>query len=347
MILHKPHLLQQLAESLQLEQDWNQLSMQEMYQASIASITTNQGTLHTIAPVEKHPYIQPILSNPEINAVMVGTFPPISYLCDTIALPCLMPPAQDAITPPAIPFFHGNLGSLWQYALPNYSSIMAMARGTAAAAIQQELTARKCVYTDIIQYCQRDISTTDGKIKYTASDDALCNIEPNSQLLSFLATDNQVSRIYFTNSCFFTQTPILTGKSLINIKKRDAFALFVKAALDAHYQIELHVPGSHNWYSLHEGGRSANEIRAINSALSAKVHLQLRLTANGMQKQFDVVSAISPAAVDRGRAWHNPVIVRLAAAQHISLGEAARMLLKQVLSNFFANNIPAITAFNA
>jgi hypothetical protein len=133
-----------------------------IHQVSIGKIQTGNGELTQIPPFEKHPYLENIDCT-KTTGLMIGTFPPISYLCDQLNLQNLSFNEKN-IKPPIIPYFHGNRASLWSYCPINYEEeIRNYDRACQPQRIKNVLLERKIAYTDIILFCQRKLKLNKKK----------------------------------------------------------------------------------------------------------------------------------------------------------------------------------------
>jgi hypothetical protein len=320
----------------------------ELSNNSIVPIQLNDGTLPNIPPFEKHPYLTQLQPNPNITGLMIGTFPPISYLCDTLALEYLEF-GEQTFTRPDIPYFHGNRGSLWNYSPLNYTDIIAQPRNLIPSLVDAALSNSGVVYTDIIRFCQRELSDEDGNWKYTSNDTCLNNIVINESVFHYLFQNNSINRIYFTNSSFFsTSEKLFDRHGNYLLTKRDAFQLFLKGAHDYGITIDFGLPDNHNgWININEAYRLPILRRSINNTLLKKVYIKLRLQKNGVVKIFDAVSCISPAAVNRGMSRRNACVQNYSALNNAPIETSPELLLKCVLENFFENSLHQIIQYNS
>jgi len=319
----------------------NSIHCSSLHTNSVLPIGAIGGILPAIPPFEKHPYLTHLLPNPAISGIMVGTFPPISYLCDMFALPFLAF-GQQIIHPPKFSYYHGNVASFWNACPIGFNIINLQPRHMRPMLIEQALSLHGLIYTDIIKYCQRK-----SDIKYSYEDKDLNNIVIHTDIYDYLFNSESVNRIYFANSSFFNSSgTLLKINGNYSLSKRDAFQLFLKGAQDTGHTIDFCLPlAGAPWININEGLRLAVIRRSINNTLKTKVHIRLRLKKNNIEKVFDVVSCLSPAA--HGQVQHNACVQNFAAINHPLIGHnPAISLLRDVLLNFFANNLPLITQYN-
>lgn len=310
---------------------------------SINSIANNGGVLPAIPPFETHPYTVQLECSPEITGLMIGTFPPISYLCDSLGISALNYLNQ-AITAPDFSYFHGNYSSLWKHAPDNlgFGFIAGQPRNNQPQLLQANLNACGIVYTDIIKYCQRKLDNN----RYTASDSKLNNIVINNDVYNYLFNCKCINRLYFTNSNFYNQsTKIFKANGSFNLTSRDSFTLFLKGAQDLGCTIEINIPNFQNWVNINEGQNKVNVI-LINHLLTNKVLINLRLTKNQITKTFQVCSTVSPAALNRGMARVNSCVKNYVLLNGIQIKDGPKELLKKVLLEFFNDNLITLAPIN-
>lgn len=170
-------------------------------QQSIQEIANNNGVLTTVPPLEKHPYLEDI-NCVNTTGLMIGTFPPISYLCDQLNFPNLT--FNGNISPPDLPYFHGNYSSLWKYCPINFDNILFhYDRDEQPLQIKNALQENSIAYTDIIAFCQRELREENGIASYAAEDKLLNNIVLNNSVFQFIFNCANINRLYFTNASFF------------------------------------------------------------------------------------------------------------------------------------------------
>lgn len=316
---------------------WDQL-----HHLSIQSILNNDGALPVIPPFEKHPYLEPLDVNSTETGLMIGTFPPITYLCSQYNLANLTYNNQ-AFTAPDLDYFHGNYSSLWKYAPIGFDQIQLANRDLQPQLIIDALSAAGLLYTDIITYTQRELNDN----KYDAGDKNLNSIIPNTQVFQFLK-ESAVDRLYFTNASFFhTNNKLFDRQGLLRLQENDAFGLFVKTAIDLNIKVEYSLWGQENWIELSEQPKPLNIRNAVHNDLKTKVVLRLRLSFEEDRKEYSICSAVSPAAVNRGRVRQNPCVQSLRNNLNIPIVDAPATLLTTTLTHFFNNNLNVLAQYNA
>src|SRR6267142_6712433 len=75
------------------------------YQAWV--IANGNGLPPVVAPIELHPDLAANPINLNSTKLIIGTFPPISYMCDQLGILAVGNPNGNAIARPKISFFHG------------------------------------------------------------------------------------------------------------------------------------------------------------------------------------------------------------------------------------------------
>ena len=180
---------------------------EQLHQLSIQSIVNNGGALPAIPPFEKHPYLEPLDVNTTATGLMIGTFPPITYLCDLVNKDKLTFNGKSSrgLKQPPINYFHGNRGTFWDHVPFNFDMIITnQNRNERKQLLIAALEESRILYTDIIHYCQRELGQTEkGKTKYTANDTDLYCLIFNQNLIDFIFTNETINRLYFTNSYMF------------------------------------------------------------------------------------------------------------------------------------------------
>ncbi len=317
-------------------------------QQSIEVIANNNGALTTVPPFEKHPYLEDI-DCANTTGLMIGTFPPISYLCDLLGFPNLT--FNGNISPPDIPYFHGNYSSLWKYCPINFNNILNYARNEQPLLIKNALQEYSISYTDIVAFCQRDLKEESGITSYTAEDKLLNNIVINNSVYPFIFNCAKIDRLYFTNASFFgsnnRNNHLFDRNGNYILDDRDAFRLFLKGANDSGYIIEIaRNEEPETWFTINEGNRTNIERRSLNKLLTTKITLRMRLTLGGVLKIFQLYSAVSPAAVNRGMVRRNRCVIKFSEVLNIGVADAPSALLEKVLLSFFENTTHEIVAYN-
>lgn len=325
-------------------------NLELIHKKSIELIQKQKGELTKIPPFEKHPYIENIDCE-KITGLMIGTFPPISYLCDKLNYRHLTFNQQNRINRPDLAYFHGNYSSLWKYCPIDFDKIKELDRIEQPHQIKNTLLKQGIAYTDIISFCQRDLrEDKNGRLKYTAEDRLLNNIVLNMDLFPFIFNCPNINRLYFTNASFFGSNS--RNNHLFNkngdyiLKNRDAFRLFLKGANDSGYKIEMTTnENPESWFNINEGISENNLRKSLNELFTSKTILKLRLSKNSQSKIFQLYSAVSPAAVDRGSVRKNQCVINFLNENTIQEEDAPKELLKKVLLSFFQNSIDGLIKY--
>lgn len=321
---------------------------------SIAEIASNKGKLSNLPPMEKHPYLRQFDESADIYGLMIGTFPPITYLVDTLSLAKLEFGRQRGLKKPEIPFFHGNKNSFWKFSPFDFDRIIKhQDRAEKSSMIIDSLANKNILYTDIIRYCQRSFALDKKETvdKYSAKDVCLNNIYFNTEVYDFLFSNHKVDRLYFTNSYAFGKGEhFFTATGAYYLKNRDAFQLFLKGANDAGLKIEISLPENNlNWININEGERGKVEREKLNSILRTKVHLKLKLHRNGIIRFFDVVSSVSPSAIggNRNKSEFNFCVINYSKINKVDIKMSCEGLIRESLRAFFNDDVKSLTKYNA
>lgn len=318
---------------------WDQL-----HQLSVQDIVNNGGKLPLIPPFEKHPYLEPLDINIKATGLMIGTFPPITYLCSQYNLVNLTYNNQ-VFTAPDLDYFHGNYSSLWKYAPIDFDHIQTRSRAQQPQLIANALNEAGILYADMVKYTQRSLNDNN---KYDAGDKNLNSIILNEQLIQFLLNANGINRLYFTNASFFhSNNALFNPLGELRINDNDAFGLFLKTALDLNVKVAYSLFGKEFWVEINELPKTLNIRNTINDHLKTKVTLQLKLTFEGVEKIFNICSAVSPAAVNRGMVRRNPCVQLCCKNLNIPIADSAARLLSETLACFFNNQLHELAQYNA
>jgi hypothetical protein len=345
MILKSP-ILEVLLDQFKL-QDFDEndnLHLNALNKLSIQLIVAGNGALTATAPLEKHPYLVPLVASDNIKGLMIGTFPPISYMCDSYNLPNLHFGKQK-ITAPDYPFFHGNVGALWTYTPVNNGYGSSISREDSPREIKIALRNYYIEYTDIISYCQRSLQ---DDVKYSSLDSLINNISINNEIYPFIMDSVHLNRLYFTNASFFSSHNKLFNKiGCYSLSQRDAFGLFLKGAHDLGYILEISMPANPlEWININEETRPSYLIKEINTLLLKKVVVFLKLSKSNITKVFTIYSALSPAAVNRGKVRVNKCVINYSNLYKESIEESPKLLLELVIKDFFAGDIHNLSKLN-
>lgn len=274
----------------------------------------NHSNLPLNPPVEFHPYLQhfPLML---FDKYIIGTFPPISYVCDLVNLNFMNhPDGRFYFNRPRVPFFLGNLASMWQFLLDTeqigeLNEILTQPENARVAARQyliQFLLNCQINYSDIIKRCQRLLKNG----HYQAEDTSLTNICINHDLVSHIMHNNKIKMILFNTGSPFRrewmrvyQNNVLDGlPGQINIGQVQAFDIFVRACQELGMFVEFRLRNVLPWTVL-----SLNNFRKLTQTFRTKIIFEIKLTHDNIEKAFTVITPPSPAA--HGNVNENPVVV--------------------------------------
>lgn len=223
--------------------------------------------------------------------------PPMTYMCDQLGLEVILNPAGNNLTSPNFSFFHGNMLSLWKFAsnemLGNAIDQFDQDENKVAllGQVQVFLQENSVSITDIIISTQRQ--------QINANDNGLFNIDLNIELVKDLCSkDHQINTLIFSNSVTngangvgIYQNGI--GNGQINISKRDAFSLFLRACQIVGIQVEIQLFDQINWTIANLANLPWLLLNTTN-----KLIFHIRLTCNNSShdgsREFVVITPPSP-----------------------------------------------------
>lgn len=313
---------------------------------------------------EKHPY-KGILENIDASKYIIGTFPPISYLIDTlqtngypIANLAQPTPPHQVITKPQIPFFHGNVSALWSVLLSptdlaELNVFLPLDRNGAKQYLVRKLNAMGIFYDDIISFTQRKHGrlTPNNNLGYTFDDINLKNICPDTNLIKNVLLNHKLEVVCFTNGATFRSGQNgglqlyqqVNHLGLVRTGNADALSLFLRTCQELGIQIEMRCMPHFDWTAL-------QELTVIQKR--TKLIFELRLTKTAMcqlpslqtfsQKEFTAITPYSPAA--HGNIETHPIVQAL--RQVYGLNQTAAQLLPNIYTHFRNNNYQELFQFN-
>lgn len=270
-------------------------------------ILDNGGQLPAIPPVEIHPYSY-TEHNLGYDKMIIGTFPPISYILDNELLNGINLNHQ-RIYRPIIPFYHGNKGGMWKILLGNhdYEAIIALRdRNQRRQEIIEELIFRFIRYDDIIYSTKRRI-TNNG---YNAEDKNLFNIIPKISLIEDVLKKKELIAILFNTSTTFSDKIKINRDNKINIESDTnikSFDLFIRTTQELGFSVDFKLDDINgnvvfDWIELNYQNR-----QLIKNNFSYKMIFKMRVRKqNSILKEIIVITPFSPSA--RGRVDLNPIV---------------------------------------
>lgn len=297
----------------------------------IEELIEANGRLPLHPPVELHPY-KPLLKLQSFEKYIIGTFPPISYILDEPEITganvqLLSQPGGikgGKIVAPWLPFYHGNLGSMWEYLLKKeerrqLSEVISEREGRekGRAYIIKKLSELTINYADIVDSTQRK---KDCKGKFTANDALLYNICINKDLIFHVLANPNAKYLLFNTASIFTNGGLkLTADGTISLTPSTtrSFDLFIRALQDEGLEISIQIrqgnPATHFNQTLiaqlllaQKGRKVALELtikNPLNNTREVSKHLE-----QGAEKTLAVITPFSPAAVNRGKLLKNAVV---------------------------------------
>ena len=327
------------------------------------NVIGNNAQLPMIPGFEIHPY-KGLLTVTNQEKVIIGTFPPVSYLIDTgnsynpaLGLSSLSQPTppHQIITKPAIPFFHGNVSALWSVLLSAnelitlYDFLPANREGAKNFLITL-LNQIGIYYDDIIHSTQRELGKVDqnvGNLGYTYKDSHLKNISIDNELIIKLLNSIANKYICFTNGSTFGVNGLKlytqrTRLGKVNVKLNDALSLFLRGCQELGLKIEFQCLPFYEWTPI---------AALIQPQLSTKLIFEIRITKtvncikpelqNFNQKEFTVITPFSPAA--HGKIENHPIIINY---REIHGAAPISTILKHIYDNFRNNQYALLYPFN-
>jgi hypothetical protein len=314
---------------------------------------------------ENHPY-KGILENIDASKYIIGTFPPISYLIDTLQVnghnivKFLQPthPFQ-TIPKPQIPFFHGNVSALWSVLLTSFElnelkSFLPLKRNEAKQYLIQKLISLDIYYDDIIFRTQRTLGKLGEPHKnlgYTYEDVNLKNICPDINLIQKVLDNQKLQVVCFTNGATFRSGENggiqlysqVNRQGLIKTGNSDALSIFLRTCQDLGLHIEMRCMPHFDWTALHllqEQQKRTKLIFELRVTKTKKVTLPALQAFQ--QKKFTVITPYSPAA--HGNIEVHPIVQSL--RRVYGLNQTAAQLLPNIYTHFRNNNYQELFQFN-
>lgn len=323
----------------------------------IGAIANNSSVLPINPGFELHPY-KGVLQNIEAVKYIIGTFPPLSYLIDSIRernlnITTLKQPTHphQKIDEPQIPFFHGNVSGLWsvlftEAELSELKRIGSLNRYEAKEFLINWLNENGIYYDDIILYTQRKL----GKLKpsnnlgYTYEDVNLLHICPDVNLIIRVLTNQELRVICFTNGMTFrTNGLIISDSGLIEAKNSDALSLFLRACQNIGLKIEMQCMPHFDWTVLGNLTEIQKRTKLIFALRFTKTNqCNNPLFVNFEQKIITVLTPFSPAA--HGKIESHPIVISM--KQHYGVNFSAPKLLPRIYEKFRNNTYQDLYQYN-
>lgn len=296
-------------------------------QAFITHLVQNQnGNTSTFAlkcPVEIHPYIRETkLQN--FEKYIIGTFPPISYVLDNenirdAGIDCVYTPNNSRESRPAVDYFHGNKGSMWDLLvgdnLFDFNANNDILRFEKKEAILAYLKDKRINYSDIIYSLKRK--------GYNAEDTSLKNIIIYDRLIEHISDNPHLNRILFNTSPTFSTEGFKTHannvgggvQGRINVNSKcSSFALFFRRCQDLGIRVEFKVETHNEALNLEWTEVNLANTAILNKWLKTKILFKAKISVppgilnNEVEiiKEFFVITPFSPAA--RSKVEQNPIV---------------------------------------
>jgi hypothetical protein len=337
-------------------EETNMNHWEQLHQLSIQAIVNANGALPVVPPFEKHPYLETLDPQSTATGLMIGTFPPITYLCNLLNIDELNfnGISSRGLKRPILNYFHGNIGTFWDLSPFDFNAILTNnTEEESIRLLKLELSNRNVIYSDIIKYCQRTLGNTKkGKLKYTANDTDLQSLFLNESIVDFLFTSRNINRLYFTNSYLFGQGGNFFNKhGHYSLSKNDAFQLFLKAMQINNIKIEIFIPNSElDWFQINEDeSMSKNNRIFLNQILKNKTFVKIRLTKGDSFRCFEVASSVSPVATGKNytTSQYNQCVINYSTINNCPLEDSPKYLLMASLNSFFNNQLNSLAQYNA
>jgi hypothetical protein len=258
------------------------------------------GIMTNSPPFESHPYSNefPLRG---YEKYIIGTFPPSSYLCDRTGLNALFhPDGSYYCSSPEIPFYHGNMGAMWNYLLTpgELIALINTPRNQKVDYLVNLLNALQINYGDIISTTQRQIANG----KYKADDECLVNIICNEGLIYHMIFNTSAKYLLFNTGSPFRKEGLKIHTNAndngepgnVMIANCGAFELLVRTLQILNYSVAIRMnlgPTPHfDWTIINEVNRIF-----IQNQLHNKVIFELKIIADAHSKELTVVTGPSPS----------------------------------------------------
>ncbi|MGG7036299.1 MAG: hypothetical protein ACI7YS_14040 [Flavobacterium sp.] len=252
-------------------------------------VLNNNGQLPLVPPIEIHPYLNDFPLN-NCEKYIIGTFPPISYIYDH---PLLVGNNIGQNNIPNIPFYHGNLASMWKYLLDeneydevNHILNNANGREDAKQFLIEFLENNNINYSDIYYSTVRN--------NYNANDNGLKNIKPNYSLIYHILNNDNAKYLNFNSSTIFNTEEL--GFYLNNIQgnlpgeikeKSNSFSVFLKTLQKLGFGLSLSYQND-EWIPLQFGN-----IEQINYHFRFKVVFKLRISGKNIKINDEILENLN------------------------------------------------------
>ena len=349
MILKKNHLVQNEAEYLTNINAANNLFRNDL--------ELNDYNLPNAKPIEIHPYLDnyPLRST---TKYIIGTFPPISYLRDSLNIPN----AVGGINPrPKIPFFHGQTCHQWNFflneaELANIGAFNANnhidTRQGQSEHINRILEESDINYSDIIYSTNRNA--------YNANDESLENIVPNLTLIHHILTNNKTKYLNFNTSSLFNNGNGLrfyhnNGNNNIvgDLRyKVQSYELFLVTLKTLGFKLELKLNPNDDWVALH-----INNSAYLSNNYKYKTLTKLRVTTKhsivikneqfvNFSKEYTVITGPSPSGNASRGLGRNQIYINWLANQNQGINVPFTHIFRKEFYNLFRNNPDELSNWN-
>lgn len=252
---------------------------------------------------ETHPYLE---NNPlNINNskyVIIGTFPPVSYIADKLTLQNgLKQNDNKDVKKPCISFFHGNKNTLWK--LLNLKSVqnnLKLNRDEIKNSLIEELKQNQIYYSDILSKIYRK--------EWTSDDAKLCPLELNHELVDLVFNiENEVSLQFNTSNVFNSKGLDLFYKNKVSkgclqfdkyknykLNSVKSFELFLIAAIVNGYTVSLSKELNDDNY----GDVLSDYSKSLQLKYKNTAAVKMKLTKD-KSKCFKVLTGPSPSSSNR------------------------------------------------
>lgn len=348
-----------------LKKNINVLNENE-YEANIVDANTdflnllelNNYVLPNETPVEIHPYLTIFELQPLVKYI-IGTFPPIQYLRDSLNIPNGV---GNINSRPKIPFFHGQKCDQWQFFLneqelenlgvfnPNNENITRIQQRDNINAI---LTASDVNYSDIIYSAKRR--------SYDANDDSLKNIVPNLTLICQILKNHKSKYLNFNSSTLFNGGNdfgfYMNNHGVNNIGdlqyKVKSYELFLKTLVSLGFKLELKLNPNDDWVLLNIGNsdyfsnnykyKTLTKLRVFTEHLIEFENEQFE----NFSKEYTVITGPSPSASANITLGNNPIYINwLEAQNNINNDEPLTHIFRKEFYGLFRNNPDELVNWN-